>query len=79
MFLLEEAKDGWKRMESIDAHIQQKKRANLVIALLCSPRLPNRFSDVSICQDPNENMMRRIYGPGGGMEGWEGGDGWNKG
>lgn len=33
---------------------------------------PNRFSDVSICQGPNENMMRRIYGPWGRMEGWEG-------
>lgn len=33
---------------------------------------PNRFSDVSICQGPNENMMRRIYGPRGRMEGWEG-------
>lgn len=32
---------------------------------------PNRFSDVSICQGPNENMMRRIYGPRGRMEGWE--------
>lgn len=31
---------------------------------------PNRFSDVSICQGPNENMMRRIYGPWGRMEGW---------
>lgn len=26
---------------------------------------PNRFSNVSICQGPNENMMRRIYGPQG--------------
>lgn len=29
----------------------------------------NRFSDVSICQGPNENMMRRIYGPRGRTEG----------
>lgn len=35
---------------------------------------PNRFSDVSICQGPNENMMRRIYGPWGRMEG-RGGEG----
>lgn len=26
---------------------------------------PKRFSDFSICQGPNENMMRRIYGPRG--------------
>lgn len=28
----------------------------------------NRFCDVSICQGPNENMMRRIYGPRGQRE-----------
>lgn len=28
----------------------------------------NRFCDVSICQGPNENMMRRIYGPRGQTE-----------
>lgn len=41
----------------------RKKRANVVV----SPHLPNRFCGVSICQDPNENMMRRIYGPGGAV------------
>ncbi len=43
---------------------------------------PNRFSDVSICQGPNENMMRRIYDPRGRVAGWEGrrwGEGWNEG
>lgn len=32
---------------------------------------PNRFSDVSICQGPNENMMRRICGPRGRKGGME--------
>lgn len=37
-----------------------------------SPRRLIGFSDVSICQGPNENMMRRIYGSPGRGEGWEG-------
>lgn len=65
---------------------EEKKRKRATHNLLCmtdkgseyrhlSTRLstsPNRFSDVSICQGPNENMMRRIYGPRGRMEGWNG-------